>query len=50
MPIIVTTAEPESSELLQQARTLDVAAIVTKPWKPQELAELVQSALKTWHP
>jgi two-component system, chemotaxis family, chemotaxis protein CheY len=50
VPIIVTTAEAESSELLQQARTLGVAAIVKKPWKPQELAELVQSVLERWHP
>ena len=39
VPIIITTAEPESSELLRQARLLEVAAIVKKPWKPQHLAE-----------
>jgi CheY-like chemotaxis protein len=50
VPIVVTTAEPETSELLQRARTLPVAAIVKKPWKPQELAAVVQTALDTWHP
>jgi CheY-like chemotaxis protein len=50
IPIIVTTSEPESSPLLQQARALGVAAVMKKPWKPQELVELVQSVLETWHP
>jgi two-component system, chemotaxis family, chemotaxis protein CheY len=50
VPIIVTTSEPESSPLLQEARALGVAAIMKKPWKPHELAELVQSVLETWHP
>jgi CheY-like chemotaxis protein len=44
IPIIATTAEPESSELLQQARSLGIAAIIKKPWKPQELAGVLQSA------
>jgi CheY-like chemotaxis protein len=48
VPIIVTTSEPESSELLQQARTLGVAAVMKKPWKPQELADLVQSVRERW--
>ena len=48
VPIIVTTSEPESSELLRQARILGVAAVMKKPWKPQELAELVQSVLERW--
>jgi len=42
IPIIVTTSEPESSELLQQARSLGVAAVIKKPWKPQDLLELVK--------
>jgi two-component system chemotaxis response regulator CheY len=42
IPIIVTTSEPESSELLQQARSLGVAGVIKKPWKPQELLSLVQ--------
>jgi CheY-like chemotaxis protein len=43
IPIIVTTAEPESSELLQEVRALGIDAVVKKPWKPQELLSLVQS-------
>ncbi len=43
VPIVLTTAEPEESELMQEARRLGVAAIVRKPWKPQELREAVQS-------
>lgn len=43
IPIIVTTAEPESSELLQEVRTLGVDAVVKKPWKPHELSDLVRS-------
>jgi two-component system, chemotaxis family, chemotaxis protein CheY len=43
IPIIVTTSEPESSELLQQTRALGVAAVIKKPWKPQELLALVRS-------
>lgn len=43
VPIVVTTSEPESSELLQQARALGVAAVVKKPWKPQELVDTVQA-------
>jgi AmiR/NasT family two-component response regulator len=39
----VTTSEPDSSELLQQAKALGVAAVIKKPWKPQELLSLVQS-------
>jgi two-component system chemotaxis response regulator CheY len=42
IPIIVTTSEPESSELLQQAKALGVAGVMKKPWKPQELLSLVQ--------
>jgi two-component system, chemotaxis family, chemotaxis protein CheY len=43
IPIIVTTSEPDSSELLQDARALGVAAVIKKPWKPQELMDLVRS-------
>jgi CheY-like chemotaxis protein len=43
IPIVLTTAEAESSVLLQQARALGVAAVVRKPWKPQELRDVVQS-------
>jgi len=50
VPIVRVTAEPKTYELLQQARTLGVAATVRKPWKPQGLGDLVQSVLETWHP
>ena len=49
-PVIVTTSEPDSSELLQQATALGVAAVIKKPWKPQELADRLQSVLQSWHP
>jgi two-component system chemotaxis response regulator CheY len=49
VPIVVTTAEPESSPLLRDARGLGVAAIVKKPWKPQDLVGIVQTALRP-HP
>jgi CheY-like chemotaxis protein len=43
LPILLTTAEPEGSDLVQQARALGITAMVRKPWKPQELREAVQS-------
>ena len=43
-PIVIATSEPESSALLQEARRLGVAGVARKPWKPQELAALVQQA------
>lgn len=43
-PIVLATSEPESSALLQEARRLGVAGVAKKPWKPQELAALVQRA------
>ena len=45
IPIVLTTVEPDTSDLLQQARVLGVAAVVKKPWKPQELRKVVQSVL-----
>ncbi len=45
IPIILTTVEPDGSELLQEAQELGVAAVVEKPWKPQELRAVVQSVL-----
>ncbi|MGH7499385.1 MAG: response regulator [Gemmatimonadales bacterium] len=44
-PVILTTAESDDSELMQQARELGVAAIVKKPWSPQGLRSLVQKVL-----
>jgi len=43
-PIVIATSEPESSPLLQEARRLGVEGIAKKPWKPQELAAMVQQA------
>jgi two-component system, chemotaxis family, chemotaxis protein CheY len=42
IPIIVTTSEPESSALLEEVRALGIEAVVRKPWKPQELIDVVQ--------
>jgi two-component system chemotaxis response regulator CheY len=50
VPIIVTTSEPDSSELLQQAKALGVAGLIKKPWKPQELLDLVQSVRAAQRP
>jgi two-component system, chemotaxis family, chemotaxis protein CheY len=43
-PIVVASSEREDSELGLAVRQLGVAAIVKKPWKPQELAEIVRRA------
>jgi two-component system, chemotaxis family, chemotaxis protein CheY len=43
-PIVIASSEKEDSALLQAARGLGVAAVVRKPWKPQELAAAVQVA------
>ena len=44
-PIVVTTAEPDDSHLLREAKALGVAAVVKKPWKPQQLRAVVQAVL-----
>lgn len=44
-PIVLTTAEPDDSELLQAATTLGVAAVVKKPWTPHRLRQAVQQLL-----
>jgi two-component system chemotaxis response regulator CheY len=49
IPIIVTTSEPESSALLQEVRALGIDAVVKKPWKPQDLLDVVQS-VRAAHP
>jgi CheY-like chemotaxis protein len=46
IPIVLTTAEPQGSVLMIQAEAQGVMAVVRKPWKPQELRELVQSIIK----
>ncbi len=45
-PVVLTTGEPDGSELLEQARTLGVAAIVKKPWTPQELRSAVHKVIE----
>lgn len=45
IPVVLTTVEPDTSELLLEARELGVAAVVKKPWKPQHLRQVVESAL-----
>ena len=43
-PVVVATSEREDSPLLLEVRQMGVAAIVKKPWKPHELAEVVRRA------
>lgn len=45
IPIVLTTVEPDTSELLREAVARGVAAVVKKPWKPHELRAVVQSVL-----
>jgi CheY-like chemotaxis protein len=45
IPIVLTTAEPDDSQLVQDARALGVSAIVHKPWKPHELREVVRHVI-----
>ena len=44
-PVIVTTAEADDSDLVAQAESLGVAAIVKKPWSPQALRSVVQKVI-----
>jgi two-component system chemotaxis response regulator CheY len=48
-PVIVTTAESDDSELMEQAKALGVAAVVKKPWAPQALRTVVQQVIDS-HP
>lgn len=43
VPVVLTTIEPDGSELLERARALGVTAVVKKPWKPQQLRDLVEA-------
>jgi two-component system response regulator (stage 0 sporulation protein F) len=43
LPIVLTTIEPEGSELLEEALRLGVTAVVKKPWHPQQLHDLVEA-------
>lgn len=42
IPVVLTTAEPPDSPMVQQARALGTAAVVHKPWRPNELRDLVR--------
>ena len=44
-PVIVTTAVADDSDLVAQAASLGVAAIVKKPWSPQSLRRVVQKVI-----
>jgi len=46
-PVVLTTAESDDSELLEQARSLGVAAIVKKPWSPQALRSAVHKVIES---
>jgi CheY-like chemotaxis protein len=43
-PVVVATSERDDSPLLAEIRQMGVAAIVKKPWKPREFAEIVRRA------
>ncbi len=45
IPIVLTTVETDTSDLLLQAKGVGVAAVVKKPRKPQQLRKVVQSVL-----
>ena len=45
IPVILTTAERPDSVLIREARARGVAAVVHKPWKPQELQEVVRQVV-----
>jgi CheY-like chemotaxis protein len=44
-PIVLTTAEADESDLMRAATALGVAAVVKKPWSPQQLRLVVQQVL-----
>lgn len=46
VPIVVTTSEPDESELLAEVKRLGVAAVVKKPRKPQQLRDVVEAMRK----
>jgi CheY-like chemotaxis protein len=44
-PVVLTTAEPDGSDLMREAAALGVSAVAKKPWTPQSLRALVQQVL-----
>ena len=47
LPVVLTTVEPDGSAMLEEAKALGVTAVVKKPWKPQHLKQVVQTALSS---
>ncbi len=45
IPVVLTTAEPPGSPMVEQARALGAAAVVHKPWHPNELRDLVRQVV-----
>lgn len=45
IPVVLTTAEPAGSPMVEQARALGPAAVVYKPWRPTELRDLVRQLI-----
>jgi len=45
LPVVLTTVEPDGSPMLVEATGLGVTAVVKKPWKPQHLRQVVQTAV-----
>ena len=45
LPVVLTTVEPDGSAMLLEATGLGVTAVVKKPWKPQHLRQIVQTAV-----
>ena len=50
IPIVLTTVEPDTSDLLREAVAMGVAAVVKKPWRPHELRAVIQSVLHEARP
>jgi CheY-like chemotaxis protein len=46
LPIVLTTSEPEGSELLEQAKRFGVTGVVKKPWDPRQLREVVEALIR----
>jgi two-component system, chemotaxis family, chemotaxis protein CheY len=47
LPVVLTTVEPDGSPMLVEATGLGVTAVVKKPWKPQHLRQVVQTAVSS---
>jgi CheY-like chemotaxis protein len=45
LPVVLTTVEPDGSDLLLEATSLGITAVVKKPWKPRHLRRVVETAL-----